>query len=292
MPTDSILRYRETFFSENAELSKEVALSQKEMSKLCDNASAKIYRSVQKARNSPDYSTSVGQSKLLSDVDGILREFKADSFILLCRCLNEAAYIALNRSESDFKAIRIDFDPLTEAKVSKLVSGLIERSKPYITIQALRMFQCVKQATKKEAIEISRLSSIENVSRAEATKLLFVKNSKNEIQLNYLNKSGHAWSAGNYLGLVIVAAITHAENDIYVESAISNGHDVAIVSKRESSIKSKWPGKIISLTGSDKTIGSLASVFDEGKIFHPRSKHSLLVYSEVADEFLKEPYAV
>ncbi len=92
---------------------------------------------------------------------------------------------------------------------------------------------------------------------------------------HFVDKRGRAWSLRSYVEMSMRTGVSNAMLQGRLDAYQAAGQDLVIISNapEECSICRPWEGRILSISGDDKSHASLASAKAAG-LFHPNCRHS------------------
>jgi hypothetical protein len=141
----------------------------------------------------------------------------------------------------------------------------------------------VTQATTENIINKIGRGQITGESNRDLVKLIKEEFKKNGITA-LKDRSGREWDLNRYGEMLVRTKLTQAHNTGVANRMIESGNDLVVVSNHQGSCKScaPWEGKVLSLTGRNKSYLSL-DLAKKGGLFHPNCRH---VYSPYVNKYL------
>lgn len=146
------------------------------------------------------------------------------------------------------------------------------------------------QAMSANAIKKLRTAFVE-VNRRAATENWTANDLHKELQkawddaagddstFRFVDKSGRAWENARYIQMNVRTTMATITRNTQIETLTSNGMDLARISSDgggdgECEACARWEGRLISLTGANKAIPTLAAAKADG-LFHPNCVHRI-----------------
>lgn len=141
----------------------------------------------------------------------------------------------------------------------------------------------VSQATTENIINKIGRGQVTGESNRELVKLIKEEFKKNGIT-SLTDRSGRAWDLDRYGEMLVRTKLTQAHNTGVANRMIESGNDLVVVSNHLGACKrcAPWEGKVLTLTGRNKTYVSLDMAKDGG-LFHPNCRH---VFSPYHNKYL------
>lgn len=240
------------------------------------------------ALETSDYFTSVGQKRLLREINIFIDDFESKAL----EEYRKAVKFIENRTNSAFKlAIRDENRSNLEVDYSDYEESIqrsnSESSDYYILIfgglssQTAKMKKDIQFEIKKRQILISQRALAESISKKKALGKL--KNSFLDINQTwgFIDKSGRKWNLERYLTTFTNATLKSAYRQVLVNNFLATGRDVVRISAHNAKDDClAYENKLISLTGKVKSLPTLNELVSSGQIFHPFCKHFLIPVGE------------
>lgn len=235
------------------------------------NFSNDVYRIIQGLRLDPNFATS-------------LRQKEADRLILnrIGRFEDELIELFTNNIISEYldSAERACHESGIEMFCSdshddECISNIVEDFSHRIKSQSRKILLDIKRILRIELNDIQRLSTLDSISRKDASKRLLGKRMSNDLHFNFIDRTGRKLGAERYFSMLANAAMLNAGIDGFVNGLICCGNDLVCVCDGSND------GAILSITGNDERFDSLADRFND--IFHPSSIATLKIHMEDDD---------
>lgn len=141
----------------------------------------------------------------------------------------------------------------------------------------------VTQATTENIINKIGRGQVTGENNRELVKLIKDEFKKNGIT-SLTDRSGRAWDLDRYGEMLVRTKLTQAHNTGVANRMIESGNDLVVVSNHQGACRlcAPWEGKVLSLTGRNKSYLSL-DLAKKGGLFHPNCRH---VYTPYANKYL------
>lgn len=141
----------------------------------------------------------------------------------------------------------------------------------------------VTQATTENIINKIGRGQVTGENNRQLVKLIKDEFKKNGIT-SLTDRSGRAWDLDRYGEMLVRTKLTQAHNTGVANRMIESGNDLVVVSNHQGACKlcAPWEGKVLSLTGRNKSYLSL-DLAKKGGLFHPNCRH---VYTPSHNKYL------
>jgi hypothetical protein len=246
------------------------------------------FRVLALAKRKDNYPLKANDGSILEEIQAIFTELKGQMTNALKLGIWEAVKLATGTAQNDQLLMGL---AKPEAKSifgppdKRYISTVYKDAFNHIAARTDHMTQTVKEALRRDVVDVMRRASIEGLTRKQAYKALREQTLTRDPDFAFFDRSGRRWAAQDYFDMLTKTTMANALRESYIDQLIADGQDLTKVSMHGTRCKlcRPWEGKALSLTGSTEGYPTLAQAKAAG-LFHPRCRHRLVAYTPANDE--------
>jgi hypothetical protein len=244
-----------------------------------DDAGARIFARLARARRTVGFVTAKAQDVLMREVADELTRFRKsggeifrDALSSIAKIGADSAHLHLSRFTSDGSG---PYDEAVALHAKKALSDADE----YFVLQIERMRATIRQLLREDAAKVFRRAAMDDITRRAAFELLKAEIQTRDPEYKFVDRAGRQWDSKVYFEMLTKTVLANLQREIYIDQLTSEGHDLVIVSHVGSKDACRfWEHKVLSLTGATPGYPTLDYAASTKQVFHPRCRHRLIAY--------------